>query len=217
MEQQIAVVGAKISNSILSLPCDDEEPVAIPHFAPGALPLLRLTRVHDMQRLEHVLTGEVHELQPLDDGNQWALVTTGPYGYMCAPSQKPVWCNELLRTTVWRSKGELYFETVPLDDSEDTMVVWMSDSINECTVQFPLWPATFEVPVMPRLTLRTMHSPRDGSRLFFDISDVQDAAQFEAKYVKSAQWPTKKPSTVEFLNRLLWLSRNSSLSPHYRA
>ena len=90
---------------------DPGKDIAAPHFVDGSPPLVRSIRTPDGRwELEHLVTGEVHSLQP--PGAPWRLEHSGGYGYVEADGiSESHWVNDLLLATLFSAGGRLYVQT----------------------------------------------------------------------------------------------------------
>ena len=175
---------------------ENADVVSVQHFERGRPPVLKLYSVGDSQRLEHLVTGETVELAALSDGHSWALEEgDGGFGFLSTSSRPSVWCNELLRTTVWSCKDGVFFQTRTADEEVQTR--WLSDIQAKTDIKYIWWNRTAGYDSVSRIAMLELHVPRDGVKYVFNLVDLQQALDFRTKYCRTYEWFKKMRNTWE--------------------
>ena len=168
---------------------DGRQPRAVPHFAPGNAPLVRVYDAGDSQRLEHLVTGEIVALQALDGSKVWTLHHDDDgWGFLKADGVEPVWITTLLKTALISCQAGLYVQRT---ESGRSVVEWLRDVQHRHEVKSMSWPGTSSYDNMPRLDYVIFESPRHMIKSYFNLLDLQKAAGFQTPFARSGDWCKK--------------------------
>ncbi len=160
----------------------------VKHWAPGGAKVVTLeVDALGEHSLHHLVSGEKVVLPKGD----WQLRFRNDWAFVVCPGHAPVWCNKLFKTSVWstRTGGIFLQEKVKQSDgSESLRKVWLHEKEARREPFWAHWQYPDLVRNMDSLQGVTVEPTRGGSRVFWAIQDIQQAAAFETPWARASRW-----------------------------
>lgn len=206
----VAVAGGADGMLVEAGEGEGADDMPVPHSSLGGGKLLRLYRTNGGQRLQHSLTGEIVELAERAD--PWRLLyDESGFGYLCGGGDK-VWANSLLKRHLFDCEQGLYMQEAVNDG---IIVEWVSEAQRKYETKYVSWAGAEDQCAMRKLSVITMCASINGNKVFFNLGDIQEAADFETGFARKAQWFKKMISSWESFLASNGVDPSSLLRPSY--